>query len=305
MADIAIDPTDIRTSSQPAESAKPIFGRKTLLVAGGVALGIGAIGGATALIVSNLTLPTSLSGLAFLPKPEAPRRSEIRIGRLPDMPEIRDGVPAVIGTKAAPRVVEIAPPAAIGPKQVAAMPIPAANLAKAPLPTGFTSVAASHLATPMPQTIAPARVDTVALTSSSEPQGATRSIGAPAPAATLAPASSQPASAEAPKPLAFKPEPVSTASVPAATLSAPLPPPAPARSLARAPEPKPEKPARPAQVAARQTAQPVTPPAPDGAAPVPPPEDRVEILGVKLPNGSDLKNAVSSIGEALNLPKAF
>jgi hypothetical protein len=304
MADIAIDPTDIRTSSQPAESAKPVFGRKTLLVAGGVALGIGAIGGATALIVSNLALPNSLSGLAFLPKPEAPRRSEIRIGRLPDMPEIRDGVPAVIGTKAAPRVVEIAPPAAIGPKQVAAVPIPAASLAKAPLPTGFTSVAASHLATPMPQAIAPARVETVALTSS-EPQGTPRSIGAPSPAATLAPPPSQPGSAEAPKPLAFKPEPVSTASVPAATLSAPLPPPAPARSLARAPDQRPEKPARPAQVAARQTAQPVTPPPADGAAPVPPPEDRVEILGVKLPNGSDFKNAMSSIGEALNLPKSF
>jgi hypothetical protein len=304
MADIAIDPTDIRTSSQPAESAKPVFGRKTLLVAGGVALGIGAIGGATALIVSNLALPNSLSGLAFLPKPEAPRRSEIRIGRLPDMPEIRDGVPAVIGTKAAPRVVEIAPPAAIGPKQVAAMPIPAASLAKAPLPTGFTSVAASQLATPMLPTISPARVETVALTSS-EPQGASRSIGAPSPAAALVPAPSQQALGEAPKPLAFKPEPVSTASVPAATLSAPLPPPAPARSLARAPDQKPEKPARPAQVAARQTAQPTTPPAADGAAPVPPPEDRVEILGVKLPNGSDLKNAVSSIGEALNLPKSF
>ncbi|MDB5558746.1 MAG: hypothetical protein JWQ36_1680, partial [Enterovirga sp.] len=48
-------------------------------------------------------------------------------------------------------------------------------------------------------------------------------------------------------------------------------------------------------------------PAPAGsvAPPAPPPEDRVEILGVKLPNGSDLKNAVSSIGEVLNLPKAF
>jgi hypothetical protein len=99
-------------------------------------------------------------------------------------------------------------------------------------------------------------------------------------------------------------EPVSTASVSEAV---PLPPPAPVRTLAARPaEPKPEKPVRPAQLAARPPTPPV-PPAPAGtvAPPPPPAEDRVEILGVKLPNGSDLKNAVSSIGEVLNLPKAF
>jgi hypothetical protein len=97
-------------------------------------------------------------------------------------------------------------------------------------------------------------------------------------------------------------EPASTASVSAAV---PLPPPAPVRSIvARAPDAKPEKPTtRPAQVAARQPAQPVTPGPSEAAAP--PADDRLEILGVKVPNGSDLKNAVSSIGEALNLPKVF
>jgi hypothetical protein len=86
----------------------------------------------------------------------------------------------------------------------------------------------------------------------------------------------------------------------------PLPPPAPARGLAGAAEIKPERSARPTQVASRQASQPVTPPPADAAVtPAPPPEDRIEILGMKLPNGSDLRNAVSSIGEALNLPKAF
>ena len=98
-------------------------------------------------------------------------------------------------------------------------------------------------------------------------------------------------------------EPAATASVPVVV---PLPPPAPSRGLAGASEIKPERNARPTQVASRQASQPVTPPPADAAVtPAPPPEDRIEILGMKLPNGSDLRNAVSSIGEALNLPKAF
>jgi hypothetical protein len=76
--------------------------------------------------------------------------------------------------------------------------------------------------------------------------------------------------------------------------------------VAGAPEGRPERAARPTQVASRQAPQPVTPSPAEGAAPpAPPPEDRIEILGVKLPNGSDLKNAVSSIGEVLSLPKVF
>jgi hypothetical protein len=303
MATIAIDQTDVRGPATPVAPAKPVFNSRIVLVAGGVVIGIMAIGGTAAAILSNVTLPKSLSGLAFLPKPDAPRRTEIRIGRLPDMPEIRDGVPAVIGTKAAPRIVETFPPApaASGPKQVAVIPVPAAALAKAPLPNAFTSAAATQLASPMVQVGGPARVDTVALTSS-VPPGPSRSLGEPSPSASLvAPALEREA------PFAFKPvpkpEPVSTASVPAASVFVPLPPPAPARSLARTPEAKPEKPAKPAQVAARQTAQPVTPPPADAAPQAA--DDRMEVLGVKLPNGSDLKNAVSSIGEALNLPKAF
>ena len=302
MATIAIDQTDIRAPAVAAAApARKAFGSRTALVVGGVVLGIAAIGGTAVAIVSHLTLPNSLSGLAFLPKPEAPRRSEIRMGRLPDMPEIRDGVPAVIGTKAAPRIVETSPvTAASGPRQVAVIPVPASTLAKAPLPNAFTSAAATQLATPMVQVDGPARVDTVALTSS-VPPGPSRSLGEPSPSASLvAPAPAR----EAPFKPAPKPEPVSTASVPVASAFVPLPPPAPARSLARAPEARPEKPARPPQVAARQPAQPVTPPPADAAA-TPAADERMEVLGVKLPNGSDLKNAVSSIGEALNLPKAF
>jgi hypothetical protein len=298
MAIIAIDQTDIRAPAAPQVPAKPAFNSRVVLVAGGVVLGIAAIGGAAAAILSHIALPNSLSGLAFLPKPAAPQRSEIRIGRLPDMPEIRDGVPAVIGTKAAPRVIETAAPlpAVGGPKRVVSTPVLAATVTKAPLPTAFTSVAASQLATPMTTT----SVETVAL-ESSEPQAVLRSIGEPSPPAGLVAPDREAARAFKPAP---KPDPASTASVPPASLSAPLPPPAPVRSLARVPEAKPDRPAKPAQVATRQPPQPLTPPA-DAAAPPPPADERVEVLGVKLPNGSDLKNAVSSIGEALNLPKAF
>ena len=301
MADIAIDQTEIRAPATSVAPVRPAFRRKTVLVAGSLVLGIAAIGGATAAIISKINLPAGLSGLAFLPTPEAPRRSEIRIGRLPDMPEIRDGVPAVIGTKAAPRVVETSPPipAASGPRQVAVVPVPAAILPRAPLPTTFAAVAAPQLAQSTPQAPGPARVETVALTST-DSQSAPAPIGVP----SLPSGLSGPEQRPGPRPAAFKPEPVSTASV--SNTAVPLPPPAPVRSLAaRPPEAKAEKPAsRPAQLASRPAPQPVAP-AETASPPAPPAEDRVEILGLKLPNGSDWKNAVSSIGEALNLPKAF
>jgi hypothetical protein len=285
MADLAIDPTDIRTSTTPGETAKPVLSRKTLLIASGVTLGMAAIGGAAAL-VSSINLPSNLSGLAFLPTPEAPRRSEIRIGRLPDMPEIRDGVPAVVGTRPV-RVVGhpgTGEPANLGPKPVAAAIVPAATLPPASLPTTFTGPGAPLLVS--------AVADTPAAPPALVPPPELRPA-APAPVARVAPPAA--------------PEPASTASVSEAV---PLPPPAPVRTLAaRPPEAKPEKPVRPAQLAARPAPSPAAAPAPAPAGsvapPAPPPEDRVEILGVKLPNGSDLKNAVSSIGEVLNLPKAF
>ena len=306
MAEIAIDPTDIRPSSQPAEEVRRIFGRKTLLVASGITVAVVAIGGAAATLVSRITLPSGLSGLAFLPKPEAPRRSEIRIGRLPDMPEIRDGVPALVGTKPV-RVIETAPPAPptmSGPRPVTATVVPAAALPTTRLPTTFTAVSTPDLS-------APAQ-------GASQPRSETVGLSAERPELTRARAAAMLQQAAEPNPAiaerleqatrkadaAPKVEPVSTASVPAAVV--PLPPPAPVRTLARAPEAKSDRPARPAAVLARQApAQPVTPSPTEGAVPTPPEDDRVDILGVKLPNGRDLKNAVSSIGEALNLPKAF
>jgi hypothetical protein len=311
MAEIAIDPTDIRPSSQPAEGVRRIFGRKTLLVASGITVAVVAIGGAAATLASRITLPSGLSGLAFLPKPEAPRRSEIRIGRLPDMPEIRDGVPAVVGTKPV-RVIETAPPAPptmSGPRPVTATVVPAAALPTTRLPTTFTAVlSAPNLPAPV-QGLSQTRVESVGLSAETpairpeltHPRAAAmpQQPAEPNPAITERLEQATPKSDAAPKV-----EPVSTASVPAPVV--PLPPPAPVRTLARAPEAKSDRPARPAAVLARQApAQPVTPSPTEGAVPTPPEDDRVDILGVKLPNGRDLKNAVSSIGEALNLPKAF
>ena len=157
MADIAIDPTEIRT---PAESGakRPPVGRKTLFIVGGVALGVAAIGGTTAAILSRVTMPTNLSGLAFLPKPEAPRRSEIRIGRLPDMPEIRDGVPAVVGTKPSTDPMS----ADFGVRSVSSTTVSAASLPAASLPTTFTGANAPRIVSavstsgPVPAALAPA-----------------------------------------------------------------------------------------------------------------------------------------------------
>ncbi|MGA0596901.1 hypothetical protein [Enterovirga sp. CN4-39] len=320
MAELAIDPTEIRpagpTRVEPARSRRP------LLIAGGALLGFAVIGGAGAALVSNLSIPSSLSGLAFLPKPDEPRRSEIRIGRLPDMPEIRDGVPAIVGTQPV-RVVETAPPpppivaqqVPTGPRPVAAMTIPAASVATAPLPSNFTTGRPHFVGTSQPMAFSPAgRIQPVPVAAEpppAEPQPAMAALPpGPRPAEAQPPAAAELARLTREPP---KPEPASTASV--AETVVPLPPRAPARMAAARPpearpvqEARPERPApRPAQLAARPpAAQPVAAPAPEGAVqPVPPPDDRIEFLGMKLPNGRDLQNAVSSIGDALSLPKSF
>lgn len=310
MATIAIDPIDVR--EREGAPVKPARSRKVLAVVGCVSLGVAAVGGAAAALLSSVTFPNSLSGLAFLPKPDAPRRSEIRMGRLPDMPEIRNGVPEIVGTRPV-RVIESSSTGStsFGPKSVAATAVQAASFSTAALPSAFSAVAATPR---IAQEEAFAPIRTVSARSEPVPSAPSATAFVASPAASArppAPAVVQPAAAvEAsvapkvqPSPAA---EPASTASVPDVIARVvPLPPPAPVRSAAaaRSPDIRPDKPARATQVASRQ--------APPGAAsgpvavPPAPADDRFEVLGVKLPNGRDVRDAMSSIGDALNLPKVF
>jgi hypothetical protein len=128
-----IDPTDIRTEPRPAEApSAPASRSRTPLIACGALLALAGIGGAAFAALSYLPRPASLSGLASVPQPAPARRSEIRIGPLPDMPEIRNGVPEVGRLEArpviptGPRLLRERPP-----------PVPAAPLLAAPVTSSF------------------------------------------------------------------------------------------------------------------------------------------------------------------------
>ena len=332
MATVAIDSTEIRpTIRQPpgpspelpvrtaAAAASPGQGRRNAVVvaaAGAVVLClVGAAG-----FAAYPYLPHSLSGLGIGGDGPKPKRSEIRIGKLPDMPEIRNGVPEivkpvrVIATDSSPQAPAAGKPAeAAGLKPAVAAVAPA--LAAAPREPTISEILASDLrpASANAPGVPPARQSVLS-------PNPTR--GAPAGGGLLPPAKPN--------------EPVATASilvdtpktVPAPAALVPLPPVAPVRSAAAVPA-RPDKPAalsdrpavaakpavladKPAVAAAKpagaakpartQTAAAAPAPAPTAE----PEEERVEILGLKLPNGNDFKRVVGSIGDAVtSLPQKF
>jgi hypothetical protein len=335
MASVAIDSTEIRPS--PAADPEPVRRSRTLLVlgtAGTVAVLAGGVW------VAHRYVPAfpQLGGLSSIVEPPRPARTDIRIGAFPPMPDIVNGVPAlveprpvrVVGTAPTPAV----PSAAPTPVQSGATPVSGATTSRP------AAVAASRGASLLSPTLsAPAamaaveparRIDdpgsTLGLLRQSEParaaaspapQPAARPEAPPAVAAAKAPAIATPV-----EPAALRGEPAETAALsPAPTRSpassqatdtVPLPPPAPPR-LARLPDV--ERSAPPVRTAARPRPAPVEAPAanagpaPAAAAPKAedaPSDERVEVLGLKLPNGRDIGNALSALGDSVkNLPKSF
>lgn len=318
MASLAIDPTEIRTpTAAPTPEADEKPGRRNaVVVTAGVAVVLSLVGAGS--FAAYAYLPRSLSGLGIVGDGPKVKRREVRIGPLPDMPEIRNGVPEVVGSRAPVRIIPTATPGPVAAAQTAA---PEATAGSAPTPAKDLPAAGDlpkpvNVMVPAAPSVPSAADLLVAATRSDRPRPSTMGelASAPpnAPTNLLSPmptgATPRPA-----KPVSSA-EPVATASIaadaPAATAASPssaipLPP---VRSVARKAEPRQDRPA--AQVTARsapssahaENSADAQPPASAGSNE----EDRVEILGMKLPNGRDFQNVVSSIGDAVtSLPKKF
>lgn len=119
MIPVEIDPSEVRQPRQDSpERTGPRFGRPAML-AGLAVIGIGGCAGLAA-----AAYPT-LSDLL------RPRPTEVHFGRVADMPEIKDGIPA-LRTSPAPVVRQVAIPPAAPPAAPAALLDPKPAVAPAP-----------------------------------------------------------------------------------------------------------------------------------------------------------------------------
>ena len=310
MATFAIDPSedpyadhDADLSPRAARPAKP-----------GVSWGTIAIGlGAAASMAGLAELWTGAASEWWASAKSS--RQEIRMGRVDDMPEIKNGVVAIGATGAPVRVIPgpatltsapaarpsenkaatIAPmpgaaplaPATAAPQANAQRPAATARAAaeKGPVATGSTNAASPLPASAANQPVRP----TIAAASVAATTGMTAGVSAPLPPAAPRTAMMQAAATPAPTPSP------SSATAPSVSPPAPLPP---IRAAARRPE---TAMAAPQRVA---TARPAD------AGPVEPGAEERSVLGIPVPGfvptGRDIKSGFDSIGDAvMSLPKRF
>lgn len=312
MASFAIDPSDDLYAEQatglPSNSVRA--SAKSGISLGTIAIGLAVAGGMAGLAE---LWTGAISDMVSSQR----SKSEIVMGPVADMPEIKNGVVAV-GS---------APP-------VRVIPGPAPSIAASPAPQSLAR-ASETKAAPAPAPAAMASVAAPAIVPSAKPVAALRAPADKGPVATgsTSPATPVAVSAAVPRPLA---------AVPAPAIVAP-------RSLAAAPAPS-AAPLPPTRTASRATGNvlasvvtqpPVTaPPAMSPPAPLPPvrsaqrkpdaaaPAQRVasarpstadaaatdaqerSLLGIPVPgfvpSGNDIKSGFDSIGDAvMSLPKRF
>ena len=254
-ADLAIDPSEVRATPAPRpRRSRPV---RTAVIAGLGAACLAAGAGAAVYLTRT-------------GEPQAARLSAIKIGPVADMPEIKDGVPAIMD-RAAMRVISTTPPD---------KPLPGAatGAAAVPPPTRATPSRPTEVRIGAPDVPAPVVLAT-------DPKAARPS----------------PVQTSALSPPADRPAPTATIEHP------PLPPAAPERGGVRRPEPaaprvatlprpRPATPAAASPPAAQQAS--ATAPSP-AAAPEP---DRVEVFGVKLPlvpTGRQIREAAESFADTI------
>lgn len=269
MIDLALDPSETRDNRIPAASPRRAVNLRVVLF--GLA-GFGALGG------FGVAASMLMAGLA----PPPPMKITAAPGRAEDWPDLKDGLPAVAGTVAAPEAKPAEPVA------------PAPRMAS--LPETFTPVAASSKA--------PAAARAKAAETAVPPA---RRIPTPTPVAPLAAARqvvplppSRTAALQAPRPS----ETVRAHVVPHVVAHAPAEPAA--KPFAAAPEKiaKPAPKAIAAKPAPTKTADKTkrTASATVAQAEVAEPEE-TEVLGIKLPSlapaGRKLKESVDALGDAV------
>ncbi|MBK3409046.1 hypothetical protein HPY24_12075, partial [Methylobacterium sp. IIF1SW-B5] len=146
MKPVEIDPSEVRAPRQDASGrAMPRLGRPAVLAA----LAVAGIGGCAGLAVASYPTISAL----LRPKP-----TEVHFGRVADMPEIKDGIPA-LRTGPAPTVRKVEIPPATPPAAAVALldPKPAAPPASLSVPASSADVAATGTALVAPPP-APAKV---------------------------------------------------------------------------------------------------------------------------------------------------
>jgi hypothetical protein len=255
MTSPAIDPSLPPTRPAPDKGALG----KMVFISVQVALGVAGLAGVAA------------GAIWLVSEPAEPPRTEVRLAKVEDWPEIKDGIPAIASAKAPTAAATVAPAPmtqAASHAETATAPPPAVAL-PARLPVAVETVPA-----PSERTVAPSE------------QAVAPSEGA-VPAAALE-TSAGGVSSEAPEP--------------ADAVAPPLPPPAPRRTAQA--KPRKEQPARPQRSASARpklAPQPEAPPpaAPKEEAKAAPPDDRIRVFGVPLPTGRDIKETFESIGDAV------
>ncbi|MGH1569636.1 hypothetical protein ACRAWG_01860 [Methylobacterium sp. P31] len=278
MNDLALDPSETRATRRP--EARPERSSHLRLVLFGLvgAAALGGFGIAASTLMAQLAAPAPVKVVSS--------------GRAADWPELKDGLPAVTGTR------QVATAAAT-PSEPAA---PALRMAA--LPGSFTPAAApvKSAAAPMPP---PAQA-------AAAPETPTQRIPQPTPVVPVAPRQVVPIP---PSRTAALLAPRASETVRARELAEPTAPPAPkpiatatpAASTA-APE-KAEKPARKAVATHKAPAPVKTAETTKGAAPTPVAQaeaaepEETEVLGIKLPSlapaGRKLKESVDALGDAV------
>lgn len=250
---------------------------------------VAAVGAAGYVLLSG---PSFLAGFAFSPGPGAPKREAIRMGRVPDMPEIRNGVPEIVA-RGPVRVVPVATGGAPAPS-----PEPDVTRASAPVGREVSLVVEPLSTASLPVASRP--------TSSPVSAAATDSLRTSAALLSGAPS--------VPVPAGLVPRAAEMASLPRLA-SVPLPPPAPRPPLPRAASAPSGKPERLASVAnAVPPPQKIARARVDEARPAPPEpeadEDHVRVFGVNVPTigstGRKLRDAMGALGDAfVSLPEKF
>ncbi len=276
----AIQTSADRLAVMPARTAGR--SRLVMLAVCAGALGcVGALAGAGYLVLSG---PSFLAGFAFSPGPGTPKREAIRMGRVPDMPEIRNGVPELVARPPIRVIQAAASPAATS------LPEPESLRGPAVAPA---SRDASLQAEPVSTASLPA---TGLVTAASARTSATLLSEAPS----------------VPVPAALVPRPAEATPL-SGRGAVPLPPPAPRMPLAKvaaAPSGRPERTASagavipaPQKVTRTQVAdaRPVAPESDD---------DHVNVFGLEVPTigstGRKLRDAVGALGDAfVSLPGKF
>lgn len=334
-----LDPADIRRVATARAvrlgTARPGSAmRRAFVLAGSFAAAV-CLGGVGFAAYSWLT--------PMLSAPETPKArqtSAIKMGPLPDMPDIRDGVPA-IRRDGVVRNVAGAPAPSGGPGADREREVAAARALDMTVQTAALRPALSTPAAPAPR-VDPISEDTRPVAGpkpAAEPQPATVRAAVPAQPGTVT-ASGSPAE---PRPATSLPAPPVTPAKPAArpvettasTVEAPVvvssaepgpaalpaPPLPPSRPATRQAEPKPERtaalPARPLPptrspgAAPRSPAASVTEAVPARAVPRASAEEQTQVLGVPVPEfvpqaGRRIRDAAGSVADAVSgLPDLF